>query len=394
MCVAIFPLQQGEVVKIQFALECILLRHDGTVRVQLDLLMENVGTAPVSRFRILLPEPLVNIREIMNPKGLMAQERVATKLREKQTSTFQLQTAQLAMPAHPSNWPYKTLAHVSLPATQDTGSFVINTHNRIIPLKGYLKQNWRVENASQMDLHAWILYTTYEVAVVDLHCVGNIKEFLQGGESMWIRLEFNIPAAGFNQKRLNEQLSKRRYLHTFRSPDRLYKEVVEKLQRSQMPNGFGDELAPLLAHAQAQCLQYLPSLIKPMCYPVHVDDWRFVCYRQPGLNPDEIVHRGKPSIVVPDTTSVVELPPEAEGCRLGGVFSRIWRRMRPQTTRRDTVDEFFFGGMFPASSDPADCLIEFKTEASSRLYPVLTWISLVLNLAIGAGTVLLWFRKL
>jgi hypothetical protein len=381
MCIAIFPLLNDQIVQVEFALERIYQRRNGGVDITVDLLVHNASSrSSIDRIRILLPHALVDLPRLSNTRATV--ESAVPEWIQLQMNGILQQTYQLAAPDDESNWPYRVLGHVRVDRGQcSSGVLVIRREGQESgsdTLRGFIKQDWKLESppSESFNIWTWLLFGLNQTAVVDLVCRGSLAEQLHVGENMWIRVTFQIPPVGVNQKPWTEKLIARsyEYLQVFKSPARLCQDTRKRLE------GFDGRSHPQLsgdlATAIPRALQYVPDELRAVC----VKDWRTFLYREYGLGVRNLEQRA----ALPRRLgygSTFTLPPAADpkGCRRFPL--PLWAHFLKKGNPRDAeAAEFFFGTDFRGCRHPDNYMTESYTIAGNAIYVYLIWLAIILGI--------------
>ena len=182
--------------EIVFAFERIYLTRDGGKRITFDILIKNLGSAPIHKVCLLYPNALVNPAAVLrcrNDKGALRRIRLLGK---QQLQHINLNTEQLAVPTHSSNWIYEISPHLKIGGWQSTqGILAIRRRQQDqgdSVLQGYIKRGWTVE-LLDVEPWTWLLYAVRGLAIFEVKAPyrpsADESEALQPNESMWLRIE-------------------------------------------------------------------------------------------------------------------------------------------------------------------------------------------------------------
>lgn len=290
MCLAIYTLAAGEKAQVSFAFERIFHRRDGTTNILLDAAIQNCCTVPIKEMSIVMPYRFVDVGEVTTRikqlAGDLESVRPSLKAwRKEELKQFQLHTEKLRQLSHPSHWPYTgTIKNLRLTPRGD-GRFVVATGGGRI-VDGAIKTGWELQQPRRVGDMMWLLACLGRMTVIDYRLApGNgPKEELQPGEKMWIRLECDIPAMGFNRKAgWRRWMPTNTYHQTFYSS-----QAVDGLVRHQA-DAFDflarGHLHPALTlDVENEMLGAMPlKIIPPAECLLREEDWRAFFYREYGL---------------------------------------------------------------------------------------------------------------
>lgn len=391
MCLAIFPSNPVARIAIEFALERIYLQRNGDADMTVDLLVQNIGDVHVGALRIVLPASLLDISPLSILRSDVEAEELAAKLRLEQRRLLRLHTNQMSDPNDPINWPYRnTLKHVYIDSKHVPGVFEIQrTLQRKGPgtLKGFIKNHWTVAQPTQFEDHHWTWlfvegagYTVLDIVAPknsDLELLQSVKDGKPA--SMWLRLNYHIPAKEFNKKAFNRKwlhLSLP-YEHVFIGHGHICKKIqnhFKEMTLEDYPQSFRKYFTESQGDARL--------LFNENDQSVEIRDWRVLVIREHGLTLKGIEHLGAPTPVTPPTEATLPLPPAAdpEGCRRWSL-PMFLHGLYAKRERIDTVDQFWTGTEHRdgRSKTPQDtAMTRIRTESRNFVYHYLQWISIVL----------------
>src|SRR5258707_2621342 len=173
MCMAVYATGPDEQIQLTFLLERIYLRRDGTTSITADMLVQNMGSTPLQRIRILLPYAFVKIgvSDSLDRLDLDQAPQVFNELRKKEAQAIGVNSEEIKEYKDASNWIYgATLPHAVLGAGahgtievrrygQDHGNAIVN---------GYVKSNWEMNTVKELDEWMWFILAVNKFAMVDI----------------------------------------------------------------------------------------------------------------------------------------------------------------------------------------------------------------------------------
>lgn len=317
-----------------------------------DTLVFNRGENDIKGLRIALPYDLVTLGRLKNNERVFAS---MDRQRKLQSSLPKIRTAELAKSDSPTHWAYHICDDVKIVKTAREGWFEVErTHpgEGRDTVGGFVKWGWEVDtpNRETLDRWSWTLCALRNVALFDMIAPSDDKEYLHGGEKMWLRLELNVPPTGYNRKGILELVfaQSREFTQTFRSPGSVTRYTRNQIS-SFVPNDrqFDSEVCHLLNGAKENTLAKLP----PESGMTMVWDWRTLLYREYGLA-FESVQPMADRTVIPIESGSAELPPSADppGARRFPIpkFLQFFKR---HSSRSDRVYMFEFGAIWEEESD-------------------------------------------
>jgi hypothetical protein len=298
----VYTLSKDERIALNFVFERIYLRIDGSTSITVDLLLANLGEKSISRLRVALPYALVDVEKIKD-SDLNAAPKKFPRFRQAQLKRVAITSELLRTPEHPSNWIYRTLPHAKLfDADGKVGVRRLEQSEGESHLTAPVKRFWRAHSPpiGEVDDWMWFLLTVNEITLFDLQAPpldepapGEPNERLLGGESMWMRLELELPAAGVNaHSRLSRIVaSSLEYYQRFSSPEVITDEIKRQITKYAImdlqSHGKADldqTILSSLTSAKRNSEAQLPHKQNP----VGVKDWRIFLYREYGLDVKKI----------------------------------------------------------------------------------------------------------
>lgn len=247
---------------------------------------------------------------------------------------------------------------------------------------GYYKTHWKIEVAQGLSDEAWILCSECDLAIFELSLPDPDREehksdlFRAGpNERMWLRIDYEVAPSDENWRPTHKKLlaNELGYVQTFKSPGRVWKDVVENLSNftgNKLQDKYHTDVVARLERAALQLLEQF----KNRGGSVQVGDWRTFLYREPGVELKDANLSNPPRSISSPQLQQYTLP---IGCtpdvRVWLPLPTIPRLLRLESQRSYDVIEFFFGTDFEPSVVSDNYEIKAPTKYANPLYTWILW---------------------
>jgi hypothetical protein len=379
MCMAIYNPDEKDSLEVSFAFERIFLRRDGGSRITADILVKNTGVGAVKRLRCALPYALIDKRtRTRHDSSIRTAEKRFQSLRKNQLEHIKCLNLDFLSPNDDSHWAYRLVRYINIVNQNNPGVFAIKRRGQSVGdeiLTGFIKRGWEIGYPPEVenDIWLWHLITITESAVFDIKAPELPREWLQPGESMWLRLFIRVPPLRINRYSCARRLFARQleYLQVFLSAGAVMDEVRAKLDSFSVPTEINTDVQNRMKAAKLSASDPFPKWLKI----IPVNDWRLFIYREFSLIINEPVHRTlapwRPAM--PQIYGLPFLADDSD-CRRGPGPKWIHRTLF-RGSRTDVCHEFWIGNEIHGAG-PGRYITEITSLAPNSVYNYVAWAGL------------------